>query len=550
MALIDKIPDEPAKSGEFILPELMAIQIAHQVRNDDIVFAGTGLPMVGIMTANMLNAPNALLIYEAGICDGKTMHVPMSVCDQRAANMSSSLGGLVDTFGFFLQQGFVSLGFLGGAAIDKYGGVNVTSIGDYWSPAHRFTGSGGNSDIGTLSKRVAYIILQEKRRFLERNEYTTTPGWWCWDFKKNEWRPKKEVWKGTPFADSGPVAVVTNMGVYKFDEFFGPRFDFWVAQNHKRVAFRVMCQSMHSAADYVTPKWVFDKGVPGVQHTALRGQTQTDPVFWDERYLEVQGEFIRKLGEYLDGRPGLEFVDIGSIGEWGEMHLMRWTPQQLAETGYTEAKYVAAYRRVSGVNVPIATVVTDSRLPGEPKETTGSALFQIFQAFASPQETARFRQAFEAGIGWGEAKERLFERLDRELDNLDKESSLTAPIAFQRLGPGRVAVELNGQRLELSEGQWSDWAEVTFELNFLVRLRGFCRFIATRIAEDVKIFMSPVEIHPEEPVLPISWPGNFAARLARNIGLFKTRGWAAETAALKLIANPITKVAIATAKNR
>jgi len=217
MELIDKIPDEAAKPGEFILPELMAIQIAHQVRDDDIVFAGTGLPMVGIMTANMLNAPHALLIYEAGICDGKTMHVPMSVCDQRAANMSSSLGGLVDTFGFFLQQGFVTLGFLGGAAIDKYGGVNVTSIGDYYKPAHRFTGSGGNSDIGTMSKRVAYIILQEKRRFLERNEYTTTPGWWCWDFKKNEWRPKKEVWKGTPFADSGPVAVVTNMGVYKFD---------------------------------------------------------------------------------------------------------------------------------------------------------------------------------------------------------------------------------------------------------------------------------------------------------------------------------------------
>ncbi|MGB4548468.1 MAG: CoA-transferase, partial [Syntrophales bacterium] len=217
MELIDKIPDEAAKPGEFILPELMAIQIAHQVRDDDIVFAGTGLPMVGIMTANMLNAPHALLIYEAGICDGKTMHVPMSVCDQRAANMSSSLGGLVDTFGFFLQQGFVTLGFLGGAAIDKYGGVNVTSIGDYYKPAHRFTGSGGNSDIGTMSKRVAYIILQEKRRFLERNEYTTTPGWWCWDFKKNEWRPKKEVWKGTPYADSGPVAVVTNMGVYKFD---------------------------------------------------------------------------------------------------------------------------------------------------------------------------------------------------------------------------------------------------------------------------------------------------------------------------------------------
>lgn len=218
MELIDQIPDEAAQPGEFILPELMAIAVAHEVRDDDIVFAGTGLPMVGIMTANFLNAPHALLIYESGVCDGKTMHVPMSVCDQRAANMSSSLGGLVDTFGYYLQQGFVSLGFLGGAAIDKYGGVNVTSVGDYYHPTHRFTGSGGNSDIGTMARRTAFIILQEKRRFLERNEYTTTPGWWCWDFKTKEWKPKREVWKGTPFADCGPVAVVTNMGVYRFDD--------------------------------------------------------------------------------------------------------------------------------------------------------------------------------------------------------------------------------------------------------------------------------------------------------------------------------------------
>jgi glutaconate CoA-transferase subunit B len=196
----------------------MAIAVAHEVRNDDIVFAGTGLPMVGIMTANLLNAPQALLIYESGICDGKTMHVPMSVSDQRAANMSSTLGGLVDTFGYYLQRGYVTLGFLGGAAIDKYGGVNVTSIGDYFSPSHRFTGSGGNADIGTMARRTVYIILQEKRRFLERNDYTTTPGWWCWDFKTREWKPKREVWKGTPFAHCGPEAVVTNMGVFRFDE--------------------------------------------------------------------------------------------------------------------------------------------------------------------------------------------------------------------------------------------------------------------------------------------------------------------------------------------
>lgn len=218
MKLIDTMPDEPARPGEFILAELMAIAVAHQVRDDDIVFAGTGLPMVGIMAANLLNAPHALLIYESGVCDGKTMHVPMSVADQRAAIMSSTLGGLIDTFGYYLQQGFVTLGFLGGAAIDKYGGVNVTSIGDYYAPSHRFTGSGGNSDIGAMACRTAFIILQEKRRFLERNDYTTTPGWWCWDFKTREWKPKREVWKGTPFANCGPDVVVTNMAVYRFDE--------------------------------------------------------------------------------------------------------------------------------------------------------------------------------------------------------------------------------------------------------------------------------------------------------------------------------------------
>ena len=60
-------------------------------------------------------------------------------------------------------------------------------------------------------------------------------------------------------------------------------------------------------------------------------------------------------------------------------------------------------------------LLTDSRAPGEPKDTEGSALFQIYQAFATPQETEAMRQAFADGIAWGEAKQRLFERLDAEI---------------------------------------------------------------------------------------------------------------------------------------
>ena len=63
----------------------------------------------------------------------------------------------------------------------------------------------------------------------------------------------------------------------------------------------------------------------------------------------------------------------------------------------------------------IASIVTDSKTPGEPKATEGSALFQIYQAFASAEETAAMARAYAEGIGWGDAKQILFERIDREI---------------------------------------------------------------------------------------------------------------------------------------
>ena len=63
----------------------------------------------------------------------------------------------------------------------------------------------------------------------------------------------------------------------------------------------------------------------------------------------------------------------------------------------------------------VFSIVTDSRAPGEPKDTEGSALFQMYQAFATAEQTAAFAAAFAAGIGWGEAKQQLFERIDGEL---------------------------------------------------------------------------------------------------------------------------------------
>jgi hypothetical protein len=148
------------------------------------------------------------------------------------------------------------------------------------------------------------------------------------------------------FRDDWADLVPDAEGECRFDEYFGPIFDLWVKTWHKRVSFRFMCSNMHSRRTYVSPKWVFDKGVPYVIHKGLYTDVQYDPVFWDDTYLAIQERFIADLGEYLDGRPGLEFIDIGSIGEWGEMHLSRWTPEELAATGYTDDTYIAAYRRI------------------------------------------------------------------------------------------------------------------------------------------------------------------------------------------------------------
>ncbi|MDM0106380.1 tryptophan--tRNA ligase [Variovorax sp. J22R24] len=83
----------------------------------------------------------------------------------------------------------------------------------------------------------------------------------------------------------------------------------------------------------------------------------------------------------------------------------------------------------------IAGIVTDSRAPGEPKDTDGSALFQIYQAFADSEETETLRKAYADGIGWGDAKQILFERIDREVAPMRKhyEDLLNDPAQIEKV---------------------------------------------------------------------------------------------------------------------
>jgi glutaconate CoA-transferase subunit B len=205
-----------AKTGEYKLGALMVMAAAREVRDGEVVFAGTGLPMVAIMAAQETHAPNAVLIYEAGTMDGKSISIPTSVADPRCVYQASIASGIADAFET-LTRGWVDLGFLGGAEIDKYGNVNATSIGDYTHPKKRFPGSGGNVDINSLSRRTVYIMVQQKRRFRDHVDYCTSPGWRVksWNDGKMSWVRRQEVY-GKMFR-GGPVAVITDMAVFRFD---------------------------------------------------------------------------------------------------------------------------------------------------------------------------------------------------------------------------------------------------------------------------------------------------------------------------------------------
>jgi len=76
---------------------------------------------------------------------------------------------------------------------------------------------------------------------------------------------------------------------------------------------------------------------------------------------------------------------------------------------------IALFADAATLKKQIMGLLTDSKAPGEPKDTEGSALFQIYQAFATPEQTAAMRKAFAEGIAWGDAKQQLFAVIDAEI---------------------------------------------------------------------------------------------------------------------------------------
>jgi glutaconate CoA-transferase subunit B len=189
--------------------ELLAVMASRLLRDDTTVFAGVGVPLLAAALAQQRHAPRLTMVIEGGIIGPRIRpgRLPISTNEMRAGHRAQMLPGITDTF-LFAQRGFLDYGFMGGAQIDQHGNVNTSVLGaDYWKPKVRLPGTGGANDIASLCKEVIIVTAHEKRRFVPKVDFVTSPAW----LDGGEGRRKAGLFFG------GVSRVVTTLGLFGFD---------------------------------------------------------------------------------------------------------------------------------------------------------------------------------------------------------------------------------------------------------------------------------------------------------------------------------------------
>ena len=188
--------------------ELMICTAARELEDGASVGVGTGAPCAAAVLAQKAHSPNLVILFEAGGAAPLIPEMPISVGDSRTtwkALMASSMAEIMET----ACRGQLDYTFLGGAQIDMYGNLNSTRIGnDHQKPKVRFPGSGGANDFGSFCWRMMVMTPQDPKRFAEKINYITTPGW----LQGGDSRAKS----GLPLG-AGPYKIITNMAVMDFE---------------------------------------------------------------------------------------------------------------------------------------------------------------------------------------------------------------------------------------------------------------------------------------------------------------------------------------------
>lgn len=193
---------------QYSLPELMAVSAAREIQDGELAFIGVGMPLMAATVAKYTHAPNFNMMVEYGAVGPAPRRLPMCVNCAVNCERAYYTGSQREVMGA-QQAGFVDVACISGAQIDKYGNLNSTMIGDdYSKPKVRLAGSGGANDLASSAGRTIIMMRQDGRNFVEKLDYITSPGHLS--------GPGARAKAGLP--GGGPQAVITTMGIYRFDE--------------------------------------------------------------------------------------------------------------------------------------------------------------------------------------------------------------------------------------------------------------------------------------------------------------------------------------------
>jgi glutaconate CoA-transferase subunit B len=186
----------------------MVCASAREIADGEVVFVGMRLPLLGFLLAKATHAPNAMGVYELGVVRDAVAPQPiLTMGDLPNLHRALWLADTADVMGL-LQNGSVDISFIGGAQIDRFGNLNTSYIGGLAPlPETRLPGSGGACDLACLANRHIIIMTHERRRFVPRVDYITSPGFG----DGPGWR------RAVGLTHGGPSAVITTLGIFRFD---------------------------------------------------------------------------------------------------------------------------------------------------------------------------------------------------------------------------------------------------------------------------------------------------------------------------------------------
>jgi glutaconate CoA-transferase subunit B len=210
--------EAPSTSG-FSKSEMMIVAAARALAGQRVCFVGVGLPNIAVNLAQRTVNPGLEMVYEAGVFGARPKRLPLSIGDPTIVTGSTAVVSMFELFGYYLQGGLVDVGFLGAAQIDRFGNINTTVIGAYDHPTTRLPGSGGACEIAINARQVFVIMRQSKRSFVDTIDFRTSPG------NLGGAEEAERIRRAGGWLGRGPTVVVTDLGIYHFDESGEMRLD-------------------------------------------------------------------------------------------------------------------------------------------------------------------------------------------------------------------------------------------------------------------------------------------------------------------------------------